>query len=170
MGNIQSLLAIGGITIFSLISVRFNSTVLQNMSLEIENKVYLTAFSLADDMIEEIKQKAFDQETVQFRSINPEELTPKQNFGGGKEPNELQNDPSTWNDIDDYDGYEKPVSLPHAEGYKVKCKVDYVLQNDQDVISSVPTYYKRVEITVTSDYLKRPVKLSFVFTLHSKVV
>jgi hypothetical protein len=90
MSSIQSLLAIGSIALFSLISVRFNSSVLQNLTLEVENKVYLTAFSLADDMIEEIKQKAFDHETVQFRSINPEELSPTANFGGGKIPVKLQ--------------------------------------------------------------------------------
>lgn len=61
MGNVQALLAIGSIVLFSFVSYNFNSAVLTNLGLEIENKVYLTAFSLADDdMIEEIKQRAFD--------------------------------------------------------------------------------------------------------------
>ena len=171
MGSIQSLLAIGGITIFSLISVRFNSTVLQNMGVEVENKIYLTAFSLADDLIEEIKQKAFDHETVIFRSINKEELTPKEKFGGdNKEPGEIKDSSSTWNDVDDYDGYKKEVALPHAEGYEVTCKVDYVLGDNPNIISNEPTFYKRIEVTVSSKYLTNPVKLSFIFTLHSKVV
>ncbi|MBS4033087.1 MAG: hypothetical protein KGZ85_01365 [Ignavibacterium sp.] len=170
MSSIQSFLAIGSIALFSLISLRFNSSVLQNMTLEVENKVYLTAFSLADDMIEEIKQKAFDHETVIFRSINPEELSPNANFGGGKDPGESANDPSTWNDIDDFHGYNKPVSLPHAEGYNVSVIVNYVLANNQNFVSSQPTFFKRVQVTVTSDYLSNPVVLSFIFTLHSKVV
>ncbi len=169
MGSIQSLLAIGAMALFALVSVRFNSTVLQNMGVEVENKVYLTAFSLADDLIEEIKQKAFDHETVIFRSINKEELSPKSNFGHSKDPGETSN-PATWNDIDDYDGYSKPVSLPHAEGYIVTCKVDYVQEDNQNIISSTPTFFKRIEITVDSKYLTHPVRLSFIFTLHSKVV
>lgn len=169
MGSIQSMLAIGAIVIFALISVRFNATVLQNMGVEVENKVYLTAFSLADDLIEEIKQKAFDHETVIFRSINPDELTVKANFGGSKDPGETS-DPSTWNDVDDYDGYEKKVALPHAEGYEVRCKVDYVQADNPDALSGVPTFYKRIEVTVSSKYLTNPVRLSFIFTLHSKVV
>lgn len=80
MSNIQSLTTIGAIALFALISVRFNSAVLENMTVEVENKVYLTAFSLADDLLEEIKQKAFDEQTVVFRSINPEELTSSNNF------------------------------------------------------------------------------------------
>lgn len=169
MNSIHSMLAIGAITIFSLISIRFNSTVLQNMGVEVENKIYLTAFSLADDLIEEIKQKAFDHETVIFRSINPEELTQKANFGGGKDPGETS-DASTWNDIDDYDGYKKQVSLPHAEGYEVKVNVDYVQKDNQNLVSSTPTFYKRIEVVVSSKYLINPVRLSFIFTLHSKVV
>lgn len=167
MGSIQSLLAIGAIAIFSLISVRFNSSVLQNLTVEVENKVYLTAFSLADDLIEEIKQKAFDEQTVDFRAITPGELTPPLLFGNSKDPGETD-DPETWDDIDDYHGYSKDVSLPHAEGYTVTCSVSYVTTNDPNVLTNSQTYLKRVTVTADSPYLSHPVNLSFVFTLHSK--
>lgn len=170
MGSIQSMLAIGAIVIFALISVRFNATVLQNMGVEVENKVYLTAFSLADDLIEEIKQKAFDHETVIFRSINKEELTPKEKFGGDKEPGEIKDSSATWNDVDDYHGYSKQIALPHAEGYEVTAEITYVMENDQNTVSNDPTFYKKIEVTVDSKYLSNPVKLSFIYTLHSKVV
>jgi len=164
MGSIQSLLAIAALFLLSLLSVRFNSSVLENMSVEVENKVYLTAFSLGDDLIEEIKQKAFDNETVVFRSINPEELTPRNLFG----PDAGENFVTDFNDIDDYHGYSRPVSLPHAEGYLVICNVDYVNSNNHDLVSLAQTFYKRIEVTVSSNYMRMPVKLSFVFTLHSK--
>ncbi|HEY6626519.1 MAG TPA: hypothetical protein VIZ21_06165, partial [Ignavibacteriaceae bacterium] len=107
MNNIQSMLTIGAIALFSLISVRFNSTVLENMTVEVENKIYLTAFSLADDLIEEIKQKAFDEETVEFRSISPEELTPYNQFAPEVLDAGENGDHSTWDDIDDYNGFSK---------------------------------------------------------------
>lgn len=166
MSNIQSMLVLGAMGILALISLRFNTSVLQNSTVEIENKVYLTAFSLADDMIEEIKQKAFDQQTVVFRSINPEELTPANSLGpGGGETS-----PALFNDIDDYHNYQKVISLPHAEGYTLKCIVKYVQANNPNLVSSTQTFYKRVEVIVNSKYLSQPVKLSFIFTLHSKVV
>ena len=59
MSNIQSMLAIGSLFLLSMVSLNFNSALLQSNTAEIENKVYLTAFSLADDLIEEIKQKSF---------------------------------------------------------------------------------------------------------------
>jgi len=192
MNNVQSMITIGAITIFSLISIRFNATVLETTNVEVENKIYLTAFSLADDLIEEIKQKAFDEETVVFRSINPEELTPSNDFapdfldpgetsdpltfddiddynGFSKSINLPQtSDPLTFDDIDDYNGFSKSVNLPHAEGFVVTSQVEYVQSNNQNMPSSTQTFFKRVTVWVSNDYLSHPVKLSFIFTLHSK--
>ena len=168
MTGTQSFLTIGAMAILALISMRFNSTVLENRTNEIENKVYLTAFSLADDLIEEIKQKAFDEQTVVFRTITPEELTLPVNFAPEVRDAGETDDISTWDDIDDYNGYSKQVSTPHVENYTVSSTVDYVSSGDQDEVSGVQTFYKRVNITVTSPYMRHEVNLSFVFTLHSK--
>lgn len=164
MGGVQSLLAIGAIVLFSLSSIRFNSSVLQNLTVEIENKVYLTAFSLADDLIEEIKQKAFDENTVKFNIVALSSLTPSANFG--KETGEVY---PAFDDIDDYHNFTKPVNLPHAEGYSITCKINYVSTNDPNQIVTTPTFFKRIEVTASSPYLRHPVTLHFVFTLHSKL-
>ena len=161
--GVQSFLSLGALMIFSLISLRFDSAVLQNTEVEVENKVYLTAFSLADDLLEEIKQRAFDEQTVDFKAITPSALTPSASLG--KESGEAW---PNFNDIDDYNNYTKPVSLPHAENYTVISKIDYVLESDQDQTSTSQTYFKRVEIFVDSPYLRHQLKLQYVFTLHSK--
>jgi hypothetical protein len=161
--SIQSMLSLGALMIFALISLRFDSAVLQNVEVEVENKVYLTAFSLADDLLEEIKQKAFDNNTVVFKSITPSALTPAASLG--KESGEVW---PNFNDIDDYNNYSKPVSLPHAEKYKVTSLINYVQANNQDLVCTTQTYFKRVEIYVDSPYLRHQLKLAYIFTLHSK--
>ena len=158
-------LTLGAIALLSLISLRFNTTVLENRTTETENKIYLTAFSLADDLIEEIKQKAFDEETVEFRSIKVSALTETESFGP-VDPGE--NSVIDFDDIDDYNGYSKSISLPNAENYTVVSTVNYVTEDDQDLICQEQTFYKRVKVEVSSPYLSHPVNLSFVFTLHSK--
>ena len=161
-------LSIGSMALLALVSLRFNTTVLENKTTEVENKVYLTAFSLADDLIEEIKQKAFDEQTVEWRAIPKEQLTPTTAFAPEVLDAGESNDPATWDDIDDYNGYIKSVSLPHVENYSVLSTVEYVSASDPDEISSSQTYFKRITVRVTSPYLSHPVRLSFVFTLHSK--
>ena len=167
MGN-NSFLAIGAMLILALISLRFNSTVLENRTTEIENKVYLTAFSLADDLIEEIKQKAFDEQTVEWRAIPEDQLTPYFNFAPEVRDAGETEDPSTWDDIDDYNGYVKQISTPHVENYSVMTTVDYVSASNPDITSLTQSYFKRITVRVSSPYISHPVILSFVFTLHSK--
>lgn len=165
MINIQSLLTIGALILFALISVTFNSSFLENSTAEIENKVYLTSFSLADDLIEEIKQKAFDQSTAtQLKIVALTSLTLPDNFGpdGGEVwPN--------FNDIDDFHNYSKSISLPHVENYNVHCDVSYFDPANPSVPSSERTFFKKVNITVSSPYMRSQVNIGFVFSLHSKL-
>ncbi len=160
MGS-QSMLSLGALMIFALLSLQFNSSVLGNSTTEIEDKVYLTAFSLADDLIEEIKEKAFDEKTIDFQAISVNQLTSADNLtyeSGESWPN--------FDDIDDYNGYNKLVDLPHAEGYDITSKVNYTDSNGNDLTTQ--SYYKKVTITVTSKYMRDPFYMSFIFSLHSK--
>lgn len=160
MNTGQSLLSVGALILFSLVSLNFNSAVLSNTTIEVENKVYLTAFSLADDLIEEVKQKAFDAATVDFPTTDPSTLTEAENLGNGWW--EIYPD---YNDIDDFNGFIKSVSAPHAENYKITCAVHYVDEDNPDNIVSTQTFYKKVIVTVDSPYLRSPIKLSHIFTL-----
>ena len=160
MNTGQSFLSIGALLLFSLVSLNFNSTVLSNTTVEVENKVYLTAFSLADDLIEEIKQKAFDAATIDFPTTDPSTLTAANSLGHGW----WETYPD-YNDIDDYHGFVDNVSAPHAEGYVITCAVQYVDGDDPDQVVSTQTFYKKVTVTVDSPYLRSPIQLSHIFTL-----
>jgi hypothetical protein len=158
MTNIQSMLALGALVILTLTSLRFNGTLLETTTAELENKVYLTAFSLADDLIEEIKNKAFDEATKKFVTSDLSALTPPSGFGTG-------NFEVVRDDIDDYHNYTYLISAPHAEDYTVSCIVQYVSNTDQNVVITVPSYYKRVTVTVDSPFLRNSVSLAFIFSL-----
>jgi hypothetical protein len=158
MTNVQTMLALGAMVLLTLTSLRFNSSLLETTTAEMENKVYLTAFSLADDLIEEIKNKAFDEATKEFPVSLPYLTTPA-NFGMNPMLAGVRDD------IDDYHGYSKLISAPHAEDYTVSCVVNYVQSGNQNLVSNVPTYYKRVVVTVSSPFLRQPVSLSFIFSL-----
>jgi hypothetical protein len=153
------MLSLGALILFSFISVNFNSTILENTTVETENKVYLTAFSLADDLIEEIKKKAFDERTVDFQAIEQNQLT----YPPGPEAGEVW---PYFNDMDDYNNYTKPVNLPHVEDYEVSCTVNYVNSSGNDLSSQ--SYFKKVTIKVDSKYLRNPIYIKFIFSLHSK--
>ena len=159
MNNAQSLLTIGALVILSLASIGFHSAALENSTLQIENKVALTAFSLADDLIEEIKVRSFDEATINFPTTNTKSLTLPMSLG----PETGETYPY-FDDVDDFNNYEKKISAPHAENYNVTCKIFYVNGNYPDYPSLSQTFYKKAKITVTSPYMKNPVSLGFIFT------
>lgn len=158
MSNLQSMLAVASIFILSLTSLSFNSSLLQNTTVEIENKVYLTAFSLADDLIEEIKQKAYDEKTLVFPTVNPATLTSTANLGKDGETYPY------FDDVDDYNDFSRDANAPHAEAYHIASKVYYVSETDANVTSTSQTFHKRVDVTVSSPYINNNVTLTFIFT------
>lgn len=159
MNSVQSMLTMGALVLLSLSSLRFNNSVLENSTAQVENKVYLTAFSLADDMIETIKQRSFDEATLKFPT-GLANLTAADKLG--PESGETY---QTFNDIDDYNFYKKTVNAPHAENYGIICRVHYVDGSDPDTEINTQSYYKKVTVTVTSPFMREDVNLSFVFTL-----
>ena len=158
MSGIQSFITIGAISFLTLTSLSFNSALLESTTVEVENKVYLTAFSLADDMIEEIKEKNYDEKTLVFPTTNRTNLT---------QPNSLGIESEVYpyfDDIDDYNNYSRHIEAPYVETYDINCDVYYVQENDSNIESTVQTFHKRVDITVTSPYMRNDVTLSFIFT------
>src|SRR5574338_1135511 len=144
MSGIQSLLALGAIWLFALISINFNSTVVHNISIEVENKVYLDAFSLADDMIEEIKQKTFEDTTGTWEYPKIEDdLQPIGNEEG--------NNRNLFDDIDDYNGFTETVGLPYVEDFRRIVSVRFANPADfNDMTFTDKSFYKRVDVTVES--------------------
>lgn len=159
MNSVQSMLSIGALVLLSLSSFRFNSSVLENSTAQIENKVSLTAFSLADDMIETIKQRSFDEATIEFPT-GLANLTAPDHLSA--ESGETY---STFDDIDDYNNYSKTISAPHAENYHLWCKVSYVDGNNPDNEITTRSYYKKVTVYVSSPYMRDDINISFIFTL-----
>jgi hypothetical protein len=125
---------------------------------EVENKVYLTAFSLADDMIEEIKEKSYDEKTLVFPTTNRSNLTEAQALGKEGEVYPF------FDDIDDYNNYTKHIQAPYVETYDILCNVYYVQEDNTNQLSNTQTFHKRVDITVSSPYMRNDVNLSFIFT------
>ena len=154
------MLTIAAMILLAIISLRFNSAVTETSNAETNNKVYLTAFSLADNLIEEIKSKSFDQTTVNFPTTNPASLTPSDSLG----PDSGEVYPY-YNDIDDYNGFQDTITAPYFETYYVSCSVQYVSANDPDEVSSTQTFYKKVSVTVSSPFIDHSVYLSSIFTL-----
>lgn len=156
----QSFLSIGALTLFAITSLSFNKHVLNNSTNELENKVMLTAISLADALIEEIKVKGFDEVTLGIPTASAGNLTPANLLRA-----ELGEVYPNFDDIDDFNGFIKTASTPHAENYTLSANIYYIEPDQPTVYKTTQTFYKRLVVSVSNQYLRNPVTLSFIFTL-----
>src|SRR6516162_10165223 len=138
------LLTIGAIIIFGIFLCGANKLMIGNNQIAAQNEYYLTALSLAQSIIDEAKDKAFDQATVGTAISTRAPLAAPGLFGpdGASEavpfPDTLcksspysATNPGYWsairfNDVDDYQGYYRLVNTPRAEGYKLRVSLTYV--------------------------------------------
>jgi MSHA pilin protein MshD len=117
------------------------------------------ATMLAQDLIEEIMPKKFDENPL--NPVSPANLGPE----AGETRSGL---PTTRNydDVDDYRNYtESPprevvgTAMTEYTGYTRTVAVDYVQEANFDAVSTIITRFKRIRVTVTWESGSQSVKL-----------
>ena len=159
------LLVICAMTIFSMVQLSVNASILQSFVVSTDSEASLDALSLGQTMIDEVMRKSFDKVTLDDRIYDRTELTPVNSFGPDSgeivvTPEvESYSSSEVFDDIDDYHGYTRIVSTPRLGEFFLSDSVYYINEDNQDLTSSSQTWYKEVVVTVTNSNLSDPVKV-----------
>ncbi len=145
MNSGESLLSVGAMMLLAVMILRVNNTILTTNSVLLETKFGVLATSLATSIIEEATGKSFDQNTSSNSISNVNDLTAPSGLGPGNSETY-----TTFNDVDDFNGYTKVDStLPSAIFY-LSTKVEYVSPQNPDQPVNYKTWHKRITVTVTT--------------------
>jgi len=159
MNTGQMLLTIGAMILLSTLILRVNNNFAGNTATVYDSKFVILATSVGASVIEEAMGKAFDEATADSSITGLTDLTA---------PNKLDPETgevhSTFNDFDDYNGYNKIDSTMPSAVFKISCGVVYVDPGSPDVTSSVKTWTKKISVTVTSVSMTDTVRLSSLFS------
>lgn len=155
MGSSQTLLVLAALTIFGMISISANKRMLNTSDAVLNSETVITGTAIAQAEIEQVTTKRFDQnlppplttDTVSALT-SPEDL--------GPDPGENPDHASTFNDIDDYNGYVDSVNTPRFGYYTRRCSVYYVTETDPNGNAGTRTFIKRIDVTVYSPYMNTP--------------
>ena len=159
----QQFLTIGGIIIFTFMTLTFNSSVLNQSSASYFNEAIIVAAGLGQSMIEEIHTRAFDENTTINAVDTIINLT--QPYSLGYDTGEgLKNllgyakthgyDASTsFDDIDDYNGFSRDYSDKILGNFNSKVEVYYIKPSSPNQKSTIRTFAKRVDVTMSNPYL-----------------
>lgn len=151
------MLTIGAMILLSILILRVNGTFLTTGTTLMDTKFGVLATSIATSEIEEISGKAFDNYTASNPTKNLNDLSANLGPDSGETI-------STYNDIDDYNGYVKTDSSMPSAIFKTLCTVCYVSSNNLEQASSTKTWFKKITIQVTSKSMPDTVRVSTVYS------
>ncbi len=159
----QTMLALASLVMVSVISLNVNRRIVEGDDEMYEAESIDFAVGFAQGILYEISSKKFDENAVDSVLQDPSEFTSPFMFDPVYEGEILPTSPDTawyksigtFDDVDDYNGYIRKVNTARIEGFIVKVEVYYVADSDPEVPVWVPTYNKRVVVTVEhAEYMK----------------
>jgi MSHA pilin protein MshD len=172
MNTGQMLITIAAIFLLSTVILTVNRGFLNTETVMMDNRYGIIAVSLATSTMEAAINKAFDErsDTVALTSLN--QLTPKNNLG--LDAGDSIDHPEKFDDFDDFDCYRDTTKIDEIslEGanppqniiFYTNCQIDYVTDNNPAVISTQPTWHKRIIVKVYSPGLQDTVRMSSVYS------
>ncbi len=160
MNTGQTLLITVGLLLFSIFILTVYRTTTSRFAFAIANEALLSGTAIGQSLIDEITLKSFDEKTVNKVVSVPDSLTPVNQLG----PDSGEKDVTTYDDIDDYNNYERTETLSRLGNFKAWSKVYYVLPNSPDIKSGTRTFAKKIEVYVQNDFVTDTVKLYRIVT------
>jgi hypothetical protein len=166
MNTGQTMLAMGAMMLLSFLVLRFNSIHLTSAQASYNSKFGIVATSLANSLIEEAKDKAYDAVALDTTKT----ITSASDFSTtlGKETGEVYPD---FDDFDDYDNllYIDSLSLRNPQTgaptkFEIRSKVEYVTEATPDIKSVSKQYHKKMTVAVFSSAMMDTVKLTTIFS------
>jgi hypothetical protein len=167
-------MALAAMVLLSVFILSSNTLIQRNSQIVNESEYLITAISLAQNLLDEAKTKAFDENLVSGSKDIASVLGVLTTVLGRESSeifqypdltdtvtNQIFNSAKVFNDFDDYNGYTRIVDTKRAESFKVSSIVQYVDPGNPDATKSSPTFCKRMTVIVDSPYLTTPVLLNY---------
>ena len=161
MGRAELLLVLGALAIFGRFSLIVNNALLENSARVLQSEFEITGISILQETISEVGLKAFDEASVgRIPASVPGDFTAASSLGHETD----ETDSSMYDDIDDYNGLTTTGITIAGMTYAITTEVGYVSITDLVTLSSTLSTMKRMNLTLTSDYLSNDLNLSYVYS------
>jgi len=156
MGLAQTLLTIAAISLLGMITLTLNSSYLTTNQVMVESEFSVEAVSLAESYLERAIGKTFDEKSITAQINNTSDLSKI-----GRETGEK--DLVDFDDFDDFHGFIVKDTTERAV-YNVAISIVYVNESKPDIKASGKTWHKKMNITVSNEFMKTPISMHYVFS------
>lgn len=129
--NIQTFITIGSIVLLGVLGITLNRIMANAEETKIYSESILTANSLAQEVINEVKSKKFDKNIGDEITVNVANLTPTAQFGA------VQGKPvSQFVAVEEYHNHKRTINTKRLGNFNIDVKISYVLENDFTKVST----------------------------------
>ncbi|HLP17403.1 MAG TPA: hypothetical protein VK470_14160 [Bacteroidota bacterium] len=149
----QTFLVLSAMMLLSLVVLQANGLILSKYSETYDMQATHEAVSLAEDRLDQATRKSFDEKALTKKIYNASEFTSVANLG----PDPYESGIPQFDDLDDYDNTTETFSTPTVDNFTIVYTVDYVTVADPDAVSAVPTFFKRVKVSITNPSMSHAV-------------
>ena len=159
----QTMLTLGFFALLTISVMNANRMIVKSDQEMYEGEAFDYAANFAQALLSEASSKIFDVKVIDSLFQQPNKFTTPSQLGPSASESispwpdvAPYKSIGTYNDVDDYHGYERTVDTDILKGFKVTCVVYYVTETDPDTPSSSQTYFKRVDVSLEHvEYLKK---------------
>ncbi len=182
MNTGQMLTVVFALVLLGVVTLVINQMLADKAQVMLQAEASLTAISLGQTMLDEIKTKSYDAVTAPSGSIYPPDggtkvydssaFTSPSGLGpSGTESHNvpLPESPDTvypfksiqnYNDVDDYNHYSRYVYSSVLGTFFITDTVYYVIESSPDMQSTTQTFFKKIVVTITHPNMSYPLQLS----------
>ncbi len=152
IGYTEVIQTMAAMIIFSMILISSNSLIQRNSTLQIDGELEQEVISLGQELIEEARSKAFDEETQGNMppSIIPGGFTSTSEFPTAEDQETRER--SEFVAFEDYNNWSEIITTPHGD-FNIDVEVYYVDDTNFEKVETQTTF-KKIDVTVTSEFLR----------------
>ena len=159
MGRAEMIILVAAIAILGRYSLTVNDALANNEIHVIQSEYELNAVAIAETYFKQAWVKAYDENVVDGIPADiPQDFTSKEHLG--EDSGESYPD---YDDIDDFDEFSVTDTAENGMVYEVEIEVGYISVDDKVDISNQRSTLKRMNVTISSDYLRNDITLSRIF-------
>jgi hypothetical protein len=147
MTQTQSLLIIGGMTLLSTLILTRGSNTINHLARTLHIEAVSASYSIGQSAIEQMNAVAFDEATITQDVKNASALS----SALGPELGEIL--VTQFDDVDDFHNYTWTGSTDKLGNFNAKITVNYGSTANPDVTTMSKTFYKKIQILITNQYL-----------------
>lgn len=163
MGYREMLLTLGAITIFSLTTVSVSRHMVDNTEIIYEQQAAYLLYQYANSIIQQAKTREFDETTINASVTDATGFADPMGKGVG------ESYPVQLDDIDDYNALSITIDDEFIGQVAIAVNMIYVTDANLNAAAGTTTFYKKMTVTATNDYVSQPIRAVYVFAYQKNI-